>query len=45
MITIYDIGACAKQQERPSSIRAFGLPLGQALVADKRALLVANEAT
>ena len=45
MITVYDIGSCAEQQERASAICAFGLALGEALIADERSLLVANEAS
>jgi len=42
MITVYDIGACAVQQECASAICTFGLALDKTLIADKRSL-VANE--
>jgi hypothetical protein len=45
MVAVHDIGARAEQQERPSTIRAFGFALSKALVTDERALLVANETT
>jgi hypothetical protein len=45
MIAVYDIGACAEQQERASTICTFGLALSEALVTDERSLLVTNEAT
>jgi len=45
MIAVHNIGTRAEQQERASTIRAFGLALSEALVTDERALLVANETT
>ena len=45
MVAVHDIGPRAEQQERASTIRAFGFALSKALVTDERALLVANETT
>jgi len=45
MITVYDICACAEQQERASAICTFRLALGKTLIADEGSLLVANKAS
>ena len=45
MVAVHDFGTRAEQQERASTIRAFGFALSKALVTDERALLVANETT
>ena len=45
MVAVHDIGTRAEQQERASTIRAFGFALSKTLITDERALLVANETT
>jgi hypothetical protein len=45
MLTFHDLAARAEEQKRASPVCTLGLALCQALVPNKRRLLVANQAT